>query len=51
MSKVENVPDQDQELPGDECKMHPEPEIIRDDYRDSDKLKGQQLYHGPGYPY
>lgn len=41
MSKVKNVPDQDQEQPGDEYKMHPEPEIIRDDYRGSDKLKGR----------
>ncbi|MCG9970501.1 SDR family oxidoreductase [Christiangramia crocea] len=41
MSKVKNVPDQDQEQPGDEYKMHPEPEIIRNDYRGSDKLKGR----------
>lgn len=41
MSKPTNVPDQDQKQPGEERKMHPEPEIIRDDYKGSEKLKGK----------
>ncbi|TBW29932.1 hypothetical protein [Gramella sp. KN1008] len=46
MSKLKNVPEQDQEQPGDEFKMHPEPEIIRDDYRGSNKLKGSNSIMG-----
>jgi len=41
MSKPEKFPKQDQTQPGDEFKMHPEPEIIREDYKGSDKLKGK----------
>ncbi|QYA24543.1 SDR family oxidoreductase [Gramella sp. MT6] len=41
MSKPENVPEQEQEQPGDEYKMQPKPEIIRDDYLGSEKLKGK----------
>ncbi len=41
MSKPENVPEQQQEQPGDEYKMQPKPEIIRDDYLGSEKLKGK----------
>lgn len=37
----EDLPKQDQELPGEESDMVPEPEIIRDDYKGSDKLKGK----------
>lgn len=40
MSKPTNVPDH-QKQPGDEHEMHPEPEIIRDDYKGSEKLKGK----------
>lgn len=39
--KEEELPKQDQSLPGEESKMEPEPEIIRDDYKGSDKLKGK----------
>jgi NAD(P)-dependent dehydrogenase (short-subunit alcohol dehydrogenase family) len=40
--KPTSVPDQHQaEQPGKEYKMDPEPEIIRDSYRGSDKLKGK----------
>ena len=39
MSKPENFPEQQQSQPGDENKMMPEPEVIRDDYRGSEKLK------------
>lgn len=39
MSKPENFPEQDQSQPGDENRMMPEPEIIRDDYKGSEKLK------------
>lgn len=39
--KEEELPKQDQQLPGDESEMVPEPEIIRDDYKGSDKLKGK----------
>ncbi|CAL68574.1 SDR family oxidoreductase [Christiangramia forsetii] len=41
MSKPEKFPEQDQSQPGDEYKMYPEPEIIREDYKGSDKLKGK----------
>lgn len=39
MSKPDNFPEQQQSQPGDEHKMRPEPEIIRDDYKGSEKLK------------
>ncbi|APG60526.1 SDR family oxidoreductase [Christiangramia salexigens] len=38
MSKPESFPDQDQSQPGDEFRMNPEPEIIRKDYKGSEKL-------------
>lgn len=41
MSKPKEFPDQKQSLPGDQDKMQPEPEIIRDGYKGSDKLKGK----------
>lgn len=41
MSKPEEFPRQKQSQPGKEYKMDPEPEIIRDSYRGSEKLKGQ----------
>lgn len=39
--KEEELPKQDQSLPGEESKMKPEPEIIRDDYEGSHKLEGK----------
>ena len=39
MSKPDKFPEQNQELPGAEQKMTPEPEIIRKDYKGSNKLK------------
>lgn len=39
MSKPDNFPEQQQSQPGDEHKMRPEPEIIRDGYKGSEKLK------------
>lgn len=39
--KQKDLPEQDQSLPGDESAMQPEPEIIRDDYEGSNKLKGK----------
>lgn len=39
--KEEDLPKQEQPLPGKESEMVPEPEIIRDDYKGSDKLKGR----------
>lgn len=39
--KEKDLPKQDQSLPGSEKKMDPEPEIIKDDYKGSDKLKGK----------
>lgn len=39
--KEKDLPEQDQTLPGDESTMEPEPEIIRDDYKGSSKLKGK----------
>lgn len=41
MSKPEDVPQQQQSQPGDEHEMRPQPEIIRDDYRGSGKLKNK----------
>ena len=39
MSKPKEFPEQSQKQPGDEYQMHPKPEIIRDDYKGSEKLK------------
>lgn len=42
MSKPEEFPEQHQEQqPGKEHKMRPEPEVIRDNYRASDRLQGK----------
>ncbi|WP_029036654.1 SDR family oxidoreductase [Salinimicrobium xinjiangense] len=42
MSKPKDLPKQEQEKqPGKQQKMHPEPEVIRKDYKGSDKLKGK----------
>lgn len=41
MDKEKTFPKQQQELPGDEYKMNPQPEIIRKNYKGSDKLKGK----------
>ncbi len=41
MDKPEKFPEQAQSQPGDEYKMDPEPEIIRNNYKGSDKLKGK----------
>lgn len=41
MSKPKKLPEQEQRRPGKESKMKPEPEIIRKDYKGSDKLKGK----------
>ena len=39
--KEEDIPKQEQTLPGSQAKMVPEPEIIRPDYRGSGKLEGK----------
>lgn len=41
MTKPKDFPEQKQKQPGKEHKMNPEPEIIRRNYRGSDKLKGK----------
>lgn len=41
MSKPKEFPEQQQEQPGKEYKMNPEPEIIRKNYKGSEKLKGK----------
>jgi NAD(P)-dependent dehydrogenase (short-subunit alcohol dehydrogenase family) len=41
MVKTKDFPPQDQKQPGDEFKMHPEPEIIKKDYKGSDKLESK----------
>ena len=41
MSKPKKFPKQQQSQPGDQFKMNPEPEIIRDNYKGSEKLKGK----------
>lgn len=39
--KTQDLPKQQQSQPGDEFKMHPEPQIIRSNYKGSDKLIGK----------
>ncbi|WP_110649035.1 SDR family oxidoreductase [Salinicola peritrichatus] len=41
MAESHFPPQEQDKQPGDEHRMHPEPEFIRDDYRGSDKLKGK----------
>ena len=41
MSKPKEFPEQQQEQPGKEHQMNPEPEIIRKNYKGSEKLKGK----------
>ena len=41
MDKPEKFPEQAQSQPGDQYKMDPEPEIIRNNYKGSGKLKGK----------
>lgn len=41
MSKPKEFPEQDQDQPGKENKMHPQPEIIRKNYKGSEKLRGK----------
>jgi len=41
-SRPSQFPGQQQSQPGDEHKMNPEPEIIREGYSGSDKLKGKK---------
>lgn len=41
MNKPNEFPDQQQEQPGKEHKMNPEPEVIRNNYKGSEKLKGK----------
>lgn len=41
MTKPKEFPEQEQEQPGKENKMNPEPEVIRKNYKGSEKLKGK----------
>lgn len=41
MAKPKKFPEQDQKKPGHEFKMHPQPEIISDNYKGSGKLEGK----------
>ncbi|MGV3460468.1 MAG: SDR family oxidoreductase [Flavobacterium sp.] len=41
MEKPNQFPPQEQSQPGDEYKMNPEPEVIRNNYKGSEKLKGK----------
>ncbi len=41
MNKPTEFPEQDQNLPGKQHKMKPEPEVIRKNYKESDKLIGK----------
>jgi NAD(P)-dependent dehydrogenase (short-subunit alcohol dehydrogenase family) len=41
MERIKKIPKQEQTLPGHEYKMNPEPEIIRENYKGSGKLKGK----------
>src|SRR5690606_16996617 len=42
MKKPKEFPQQQQSQPGDQHKMRPEPEIIREGYKGSDKLLGKK---------
>lgn len=44
MKKPKTFPEQKQELPGNEHKMTPEPEIIRENYTGSGKLLGKTAF-------
>ncbi|MDT0691494.1 SDR family oxidoreductase [Salegentibacter sp. F188] len=44
MTQSTNFPEQDQSQPGDQHKMNPEPKIIRDNYKGSEKLKGKTAF-------
>lgn len=44
MEKRKTFPEQKQELPGNEYKMNPEPEIIRENYAGSGKLFGKTAF-------
>ena len=44
MKNPKNFPEQKQELPGNEHKMNPEPEIIRENYTGSGKLLGKTAF-------
>lgn len=41
MEKDKKIQDQSQSQPGEQSKMHPEPEIIKESYKGSDKLKNK----------
>ena len=41
MNKPKSFPEQTQNQPGDEHKMTPKPEVIRENYKGSEKLKGK----------
>jgi len=41
MAKPKKFPQQKQELPGQEAKMNPQPEVINKNYKGSEKLKGK----------
>ncbi|MDT0687534.1 SDR family oxidoreductase [Autumnicola psychrophila] len=44
MTQSKNFPEQDQSQPGEQHKMNPEPKIIRDNYKGSEKLKGKTAF-------
>ena len=45
MAKPEKLPAQEQQKqPGEEYKMNPDPEIIRDNYKGSGKLGGKKAF-------
>ncbi|MFD2036282.1 SDR family oxidoreductase [Belliella marina] len=43
MNKPRKFPEQSQDLPGEEGKMNPEPEVIRESYRGSGKFKDKNV--------
>lgn len=44
MEKPDSFPEQTQSQPGDEHKMRPEPEVIRQDYKGSGRLEGKKAF-------
>ncbi|MDT0675424.1 SDR family oxidoreductase [Autumnicola musiva] len=44
MTQSKNFPQQDQSQPGDQNQMNPEPKIIRENYKGSNKLEGKTAF-------
>jgi len=45
MDKIKTFPKQKQKLPGNEYKMNPQPVIMRETYKGSERLKGKIAFN------